>query len=200
MTELYRTFEPELEVRSAAKGGDGRTIVGIAVPYGKPQRINARLTEQFAPGAFRHQLRAAHRVPFARDHLALGGTLIGTTVMLREDAAGLYGEWRVSKTPAGEETLELVKDGALRELSVGFREQQNRRLQGGIVERVKANLMEVAVVLQGAYGEGAAVAGVRQLHEHDAACPSCGHPVELPAQERLRTAEQVLASLPTLPV
>src|SRR5690606_6540958 len=78
----FRTFTPDLEVRS---GGDGRTIVGIAVPYGQPVRIDSTLVEQFARGAFNHQLRAPHRVRFAREHLQLGGTLIGVTKVLRDE-------------------------------------------------------------------------------------------------------------------
>lgn len=155
---LTRTFTSELEVRAR---GDGRTIYGIAVPYNTPQRINARLVEQFAPGAFDHQFRAAHRVKFARGHLVHGGALIGAATMLRNDSAGLYGEWRVSKTPVGDETLELVRDGALSELSIGFREGKQRVLRGGIVERTRADLTEVAMVLEGAYGQQAVAAGVR---------------------------------------
>lgn len=154
----YRSFVPDLEVRS---GGDGRTIYGIAVPYGAPTRIDDTLVEQFSRGAFNHQLRAPGRVKFAREHVLLGGSLIGAATLLRDDAAGLYGEFRVSRTPAGDETLELVKDQALDQLSIMFRERQNRKLGGGIVDRVKADLAEVAVVMMGAYGELAAAAGVR---------------------------------------
>lgn len=158
MSVLYRGFAADLEVRS---GGDGRTICGIAVPYGVSQRIDSTLTERFAFGAFRHAVRDPSRVRFAREHVQLGGVLIGTTRVLREDRAGLYGEWYVSRTPAGDETLELVKDGALRELSIGFREGQNRRLPDGTIERVTATLREVAVVMEGAYGELAVATGVR---------------------------------------
>lgn len=111
--------------------------------------------------------------------------MIGRTLLLRDDAAGLYGEWRVSATAAGEETLELVKDGALSELSIGFRERQNARLAGGITERVTAELREVAVVLEGAYGGAALVSAVRaQLAD---------------AGTNLDQARQILAGLPTLP-
>lgn len=190
--ELIRQFTPELEIRAAAQGGDGRTIVGLAVPFGRPQRINATLTEQFARGAFNHQLRAASRVRFAREHLSLGGSLIGRTMLLRDDAAGLYGEFRVSKTPVGEETLELVKDGALTDLSIGFRERQNRRMPDGTIERTSADLREVSVVMEGAYGANAVVAEVRHAGDPDAPCPHCGH---APTVEH----RAVAAGLPPLP-
>lgn len=197
MAETFlRSFTPELEVRAASSGGDGRTIEGLAVPYGQRQQITPDLTEQFARGAFNHQLRAPNRVVFARDHLMLGGTLIGRAVELRDDAAGLWGAWRVSRTPAGDETLELVKDGVLDELSVGFRERQNRRESDGTITRVKADLFEVSVVLQGAYGRGATVAAVRELAADEAAaqCPTCAA-----TRARAERAAAILADLPALP-
>ena len=154
----YRSFTPDIQVRS---GGDGRTVSGIAVPYGVAQRIDDTLTEQFARGAFAHQLTAGHRIPFAREHMSHGGTLIGRILDLRDDSAGLYFEARISSTPAGDETLTLLRDGALDQVSIGFRERQNRRLSDGTVERVTADLRELAVVLQGAYGDNAAVSSIR---------------------------------------
>ena len=159
-TEMhYRSFAPDLSVRA---GGDQRTIYGIAVPYNAPTRIDDNVgVEQFARGAFNHQLDRPNRVKFSREHVLLGGEIIGAASLLRDDAAGLYVELRAARTAKGDETLELVKDGALDQLSIMFREAKNRRLAGGVVERIKADLREVAVVLEGAYGELAAAAGVR---------------------------------------
>jgi HK97 family phage prohead protease len=139
----YRSFAPDLQVQSS---GDGRTIYGIAVPYNAPTRIDGNLIEQFARSAFNHQLNRPQRVKFAREHMALGGELIGAASVLRDDPAGLYVELRVSRTKTGDDTLELVRDGALNELSIAFREGRNRKLPGGITERVEADLREVAVV------------------------------------------------------
>lgn len=194
---LYRTFVPDLEVRAAGKGGDGRTIEGLAVPYDRAQRIDSQLVEQFARGAFNHQLTAPNRVLFTREHLSLGGSLIGKAVELRDDAAGLWGAWRVSRTSSGDETLALVEDGVLDELSVGFRARQDRRLPDGTIERVKADLVEVSVVLQGAYGRGATVSAVREAQDDLAevvrATCTCG------AATRAAQAAQILAGLPLLP-
>lgn len=187
---LHRSFTPDLEVRSS---GDGRTIYGIAVPWNSPQRIDDSLTEQFARGAFDHQLHAPHRIKFSREHLKLGGSLIGTVQLMRDDPAGLYVELRASRTPLGDETLELVRDGALTDLSIGFRERQNRRLASGVVERVTADLFEIAVTLAGAYGEAATVAGVRS--QPGGGCSCTGHGT----RRRLDEAAQLLAGLPLLP-
>src|SRR5688572_18861627 len=99
----FRSFSPDLSVRS---GDGGRTVFGIAVPYNAPTRIDEQLIEQFARGAFNHQLDRPQRVKFAREHVMLGGELIGAASLLRDDPAGLYVELRTAKTPAGEATLE----------------------------------------------------------------------------------------------
>lgn len=202
---IYRGFVPDLEIRSTAKGGDGRTVDGIAVPYGKPQRINSELTEQFAHGSAAHQVAAWHRVKFAREHLAMGGALIGRGIEAREDTAGLWTSFRASKTPAGDETLELIRDGALDELSVGFRTRPRgqRTIAGGVVERTRVDYTEVAVVLQGAYGRGATVKGLRSEFAEEiaeaAADPEAA--ADDPAvRERLARLEQMMARLPLLPL
>jgi HK97 family phage prohead protease len=87
----------------------------------------------------------------------------GRTQLLRDDTAGLYGEWRVSATPAGDELIELIKDGVYRELSVGFRAapQWSRRLPDGTLSRTRFDPFEAAAVLRGAYADAAFVGGVR---------------------------------------
>lgn len=193
----FRTFTPDLEVRS---GGDGRTIYGIAVPYHQPTFIYDGLTEQFARGAFNHQIRTPERVQFAREHMILGGDLIGRATLLRDDAKGLYTEFHVSRTPNGDETLELARDGALRDLSVMFEERQNRDLPGGITERVTANLFEVAATTWGAYGDGATIDGVRSAT--DAARTAAmhrGEPVDMAYLAAQARAAKYLPGLPELP-
>lgn len=191
---IFRGFTPELEVRA---GGDGRTVFGRAVPYGVDQEIYSGLVERFRFGAFRAQIRAATRVVFARDHLPLGGTLIGRATMLEERQDGLYGEWRVSKTAVGDETLELIRDGVLDELSIGFREGQNKVDKNGVVERVTATLLEVASVIEGAYGRNAVVAGTRSrlsIHVPD------GIEGAAADRSRLAAASKLAATLRPLPL
>lgn len=154
-----RCFSPDLVENRSAGAGDGRTFHGIVVPYDKVQVINPHLTEVFRRGVFRHQLKAAHRVKVGRDHAVHTGGLIGRFLELREDASGLYGSFRISPTPLGEETIQLIRDGALDQLSVGFYARQDRTMQDGVVERLKADLVEVSVVVQGAYGDDATILG-----------------------------------------
>jgi HK97 family phage prohead protease len=202
---LYRSYAPQLEVRTGANQ-DGRTIYGIAVPWNAPMRINDQLVEEFEPGAFDHQIRAGrgqlgapvNRIVYAREHMPLGGTLIGRVSMMRNDAAGQYVEMRVAKTPVGDETLELVREGALPHLSVGFQERAdgNMRKAGGIVCRIKANMFEIASTLQGAYGDMASAVGVRSADGYS----SPGSMLEQQdAELRARAEEFLTGGLPDLP-
>lgn len=187
MSDFYRVSPDDFQILAREKGGDGRTVIGRAVPYGVDQVINRSLTERFELGAFAPQIVAGHRVPFTRGHMSQGGVLIGKTVKLEERADGLYGEWRVSATPAGEETLELLKDGVLDQLSIGFREMPGGTQQtpGGVAIRTRAHLIEVSVVMNGAYGENAVVESVR---------------AEAPGTPNLTAARNVLGGLPVLPL
>lgn len=163
--EIRGYVEPELEILTRAKGGDGRTIMGILVPYGVRQRIHEGLTEQFRMGAAAHIVNRPKLVRLAHEHVKLGGKVIGRAIELREDAAGLIGHLRASRTDAGEEALTLVEDGVIDELSIGFRAVRDQRHPDGLVERVRVDILEAALVLQGAYGQAARITGLRSEDE-----------------------------------
>jgi HK97 family phage prohead protease len=206
---LTRTYDADLSLRAAGAGGDKRTVFGRAVPYGVPQFIYDGLTEEFVRGAFDHQLRAANRIRAAREHVQLGGTLIGAARSLDDRADGLYFEARISKTAVGDETLELIHDGALRQVSIGFRERPhgNVRTSNNVIQRTAADLFEIAFVMEGAYGDEAEIAGVRSARSHvdprvaaDHGCTCCGELAELRSAQRLVEAQRfTLPALPVLP-
>jgi Escherichia/Staphylococcus phage prohead protease len=197
---VYRPVAAELEIMRAEQGGsDGRTVFGILVPWNHPQRIDATLIEQFERGSADHVIQAgergrapgglpAYRMHFAREHVRQGGSPCGRTMLLRDDAAGLYGEWRVSKTATGDELIELIKDGVYRELSVGFRAapQWERRMPDGTVSRTRFDPFEAAAVLRGAYADAAFVGGVRDEADEVAAL----------SRARLARARAMLAEWP----
>lgn len=151
-----RNYDATLELRA---DGDGRTVVGIAVPYDVEQRIGPNLVEVFRKGVFRNVTRAANRVKLLYQHKT--DAPIGRAIMLEERDGGLYGEFRISKTEAGDEALELIRDGVLSNLSVGFQPLEDRKVNG-VINRMKAHLAEVSLVTFGAYGDSASIVAVRQ--------------------------------------
>lgn len=162
MTRLSRAFTGDLEIR-----GDGRTVVGLAVPWDTPTRVSdggAPYLEQFTRGAFSRTIaERTARVKFLAQH-DRQALPIGRATALREDAAGLYAELRVSATAAGDEVLTLIRDGALDGLSIGFRPVTPgpavRIRPGELVTRTEVRLDEISAVSFPAY-EGARIAAVR---------------------------------------
>lgn len=186
-TVFYRSLGDlgsEIEIRA---DGDGRSLTGLLVPYGRPQRINARLTEEFVPGAFRAQVGDPGRVPLFNKHSVHGGSIIGRVTELREQSDGLYGTARVSNTTAGNDALELLRDGVLPgggAWSIGFREGQNST-RGTVTQRKTATIFELALVDKPAYPE-ARVLAMR------GACPTCGHVAEVEGDGEEHRAESGL--------
>ena len=157
---LYRVSSADFEIR-----GDGRTVVGIAVPFDEPTEIRdtyGAYTEVFRRGAFAKTIRErAQAIKFLVNHDAMQRLPIGAATLLREDAAGLYAEFRVSATRDGDEALTLIEDGVLDGLSVGFTPVKGGdRRKGNLVERIEVKLREVSAVAFQAY-PGAKVLAVR---------------------------------------
>jgi uncharacterized protein len=155
----------EFEIERAADGAIGRTITGQAVPYGVPVDIPSEgIREQFDHGAFAHQLSNLHRVPLTYRHQSQGGEVVGRLASGEELATGLRVHAQASDTTLGRDVLTLVRDGAVTQLSVGFRAKAGwSRVDGTLTRRQRANLFEVAIVPEGAYGRHAAVTGVRSM-------------------------------------
>lgn len=157
MAELFsRSFAGDLEIRS---DGTGRTIGGILVPWDQVATVSdggRPYKEAFRRGAFDHV--NAGSVKLLSQHNRRSNPL-GRATLLRSDAAGQYGEFKVSKTVAGDEVLELVRDGALDSFSVGFDPDQQVQ-QKGVTYRTRAGLHEVSVVTFPAYA-GAKVTTLR---------------------------------------
>lgn len=155
-------FAPDIEL---ASGGDGRTIRGIIVPWDRAAQVqdveeDGPYFEAFAPGAFDEWIASVgvERVKFLGHHKRDQNPL-GRATLLRNDAAGQYGEFYVSKTAAGDDILELVRDGVLDAFSIGFTPGTHRKL-GEVTYRTAASLNETSIVTFPAYAD-ARVAGVR---------------------------------------
>jgi HK97 family phage prohead protease len=157
---ISRAFTGDIEVRASA---EGRTIAGIIVPWDQKARVSdggPSYDEMFRRGSLAKTIRErADRVKFLSQHNARTNPL-GVARVLREDAAGAYGEFVVSKTQAGDEALELVRDGALDSFSVGFTPVKHEK-RDGVVVRTEVRLNEVSLVTFPAY-EDARVLAVRE--------------------------------------
>jgi uncharacterized protein len=165
---LIREVATGLQVRD---GEDGRTLVGPLLPWGVEARVLDRgrlVLETFDRGALADADPAKVPLMRAHPHGDPGLLPIGVTVELDERADAAWMAARVSRTTAGDEVLELARDGVPLGLSIGFRE-----VSGGSrwspdrrrVTRTRAELDHIAIVRTPAY-VGAGVVGVRSEPEH----------------------------------
>lgn len=166
-----------VETRSAAVTVDGvdfgqRIITVLAVPYEQPTPVpfqQEQWTEVFSRSAFKGIESLTRKIPAtaalevpAPNHD--GGRLVGKVISSDPyQSEGLVSEIKISRTPLGDETLELANDEAL-SVSIGFmvknrldqdldRRQKTRRIN-------RAFLDHLAFVGQPAY-PGAKVLAMR---------------------------------------
>lgn len=160
---IVRTFAAELSA------GDGRTVDVRIVPYGERATAIDGLggvargipyQEEWMPGAFAHQERAANRVLANFEHQPGLAGVVGHGLTLRGTADGFYGSFKLHDTPDGEKALMLVKEGVLGGVSLEARPVKSIRTASGVVQRVKAHLKAIALCRDPAF-TGAQVLAVR---------------------------------------
>lgn len=143
--------------------GTGRTVVGIAVPYGQVAVVSdgdgRSYREQFEFGACARTIRERGgkvKLLAQHDHRRFP---IGKATSLVERSDGLHGEFAIPATAEGDDVLTLIRDGVLDSFSVGFRGIRDR-WDGDVRVRTEVALIEVSLVGLPAY-PGAEIAGVR---------------------------------------
>jgi phage head maturation protease len=144
-----------------------RIITVTAAPYDVETVVPYRgrmVRESFAPGSFDGVERRAARVKVFRDHPPPTGPVGRAAALHPSRKEGLVAELKISKTPLGDETLELADDGVL-DASVGFAIMSNGEqwLENRALRRVtRAFLDHIALPPQGQYDEAAGVLSVRR--------------------------------------
>jgi len=161
---IHRTFAAEITA------GDGRTVDVRIVPYGERITHNDGLggvprgepyMEEWMPGAFDHQLNAAHRVVANYEHQVGIGGIVGKGLALRSLPDGFHGSFRILDGSDGDKTLQLIRDRVLDGVSLEARPVKTVRSKDGVMQRVKANLYAVAFTRFAAFS-GARVLAVRE--------------------------------------
>lgn len=138
-TPITRSFALEdLVVRS---DGDGRTVEAYATVFGQPAEIrdfDGHYLEVIDRTAFNGAIKRGAKVGVLFNH---GKDIygnpsdrysmpIGTPESITADARGLHTVTRISKTPLGDEVLELMRDGAIDGFSFSGRPIRSQRQPG----------------------------------------------------------------------
>lgn len=152
---------------------DGRTLTGKAFYFDMPSRVRDPGTspymEEFARTSVTKTLqeRAGGIFPLFVSH-DYSRDPVGA-VRFTPGKDGLDFEARISKTIDGDEKLELINDGAMRSVSVGFRAVKNgsrRGPDGPITVRSEIALRELSLAPTGfAQHQGAEILAVRAVIE-----------------------------------
>lgn len=142
---------------------DERTFEGYAAAYGNTDSDND-IIEQ---GAFAKSIKEgfpAKSIKVLWQHDARQP--IGLPVDMREDSKGLWVKSRISKTAKGDEALELMRDGVINRLSVGFSIPGGKsQIDGqGIRHIYEGKLFEYSLVTWPA-NDQAVITGVKTLKE-----------------------------------
>lgn len=185
---LHRVFPADIAT------GDGRTVDLRIVPYGEIAVSNdgggglargVAYEEEFVAGVFSHQLKAANRVLANFEHQPGIGGVVGHGILLREEADGFYGSFRLHETSDGDKALMLVKEGVLDGVSLEFAPVRSIRSAAGVVRRLKAHLDSVALVRNPAYKSAKVLAVREEILLDEALLPLEPDPEMLARLERL---------------
>ena len=161
------------DFRAQITEGDGRTVDVRIVPFGETITHNDGLgglpvgvdyQEEWMPGVFRHQLKAADKVVGNFEHQQGIGGIVARATTLDERGDGYHATFRMLNVADADKTLELIREGVLDGVSLEAQPVRSVRSGSGTVQRVKANLRAVAFTRFAAYA-GARVLAVREEPE-----------------------------------
>ena len=142
---------------------DERTFEGYAAAYGNVDTDNDVIEQ----GAFAKSIKEgfpAKRIKVLWQHKA--DTPIGLPIDMREDSKGLWVKSKISRTAKGDEAIELMRDGVIDRLSVGFSIPGGKSsIDGqGIRHIYEGKLFEYSLVTWPA-NDQAIITGVKTLKE-----------------------------------
>jgi hypothetical protein len=149
--------------------GDGWTVYGLAVPYGREQQVSddgtSTYLEGFAAGSFNRDVGKGGRWVnlMLGHHGDDGDRFLGRCVALEEDSEGLWPSFRLDRSHP---QAEAARSGELRGWSVSARVYRSRSIQRPdgtrVVWREVCGLSHVAATAMPQY----AGAGVLVAREH----------------------------------
>lgn len=146
--------------------GDDGTFEGYASVFGHVDSHR----DVIEVGAFKSSLaeRPVSRVKMLRQHRQ--DEPIGVWIAAAEDSKGLHVKGRlIREVPLAAQTYALMKEGALDQLSIGFRTKRDRFDRKAAVRHVEeVDLREISIVTFGS-NDKAAISAVKSIHDPERA-------------------------------
>lgn len=163
--------------------GDGRTLYTRIVPYNTPHQVAdppdfMPYMEEWKPGVFDKQLRAANRVDVLLnfEHEKGIGGVVGRGVQLSSDKDGLHGTFRLLSGGDGDKARELVHEKVLTGMSLEAIVKKSVVGNTGIVARTEAILKNVALCRNPAFPTAEVLAVREEPEEPVPGDPTPGDP------------------------
>ena len=138
----YGMDDDEEEMKAAPP----RTIAGIAVPYNVVATVSGGQQVKFLPGSLPVEGKAPRLL---ENHD--GNRIIGIVTAREETADGMRYTARISATKAGDDAIELIKDGALDAVSVGVDPIDADIDEQGVMVVSKAAWRELSIFAEPAF-------------------------------------------------
>lgn len=147
-----------------ARGDDGWTFAGYASTFG----VIDLGGDVVLRGAFTNTLKERMpRLLWQHDT----SQPLGRVLSLSEDARGLAGEFKISRTSRGHDAYQLLKDGAIDSMSIGYVPEDQEFSEDGIRQLKSVHLYEVSLVTL-PMNEEALVTAVKAARVAPATSPS----------------------------
>jgi HK97 family phage prohead protease len=163
------------------EGKKPRTIYGLAVPYDTEATVSGGQKVRFLAGSLPTDGKAPRLL---EQHDA--NRVIGIVTERTETPEGMMFTARISASRAGDDVLELVKDGALDSVSVGVDPTDADYDDEGVLVIARANWRELSVVAEPAFEDArimqvAATSVATSTNTEDKMNTENTQPVETPA-------------------
>jgi len=125
-----------------------RTIQGVAVPYNTVATVTGGEKVMFLPGSLPTDGKAPRLL---ENHD--GNKIIGVVTARDDDEEEMRYTARISATKAGDDVIELIKDGALDSVSIGVDPVDAEYNDEGVLVVSKANWRELSIVAEPAFAD-----------------------------------------------
>jgi HK97 family phage prohead protease len=144
-----------LELKAQFSVEDSGLITGIAWPFGSPDRIG----DMVAPGAFKGAVSPLPMLAFHDPKQPVG---VWNTITEKSDGLHVTGKLLVDDVMAAREMRALVREGAVRGLSIGYQTKKaiTRKCGGRLIQAL--DLAEISLVTV-AMHPGAKVTGLKSF-------------------------------------
>ena len=145
---IYLTSN-NVKIAAAAEGETqtpARTIEGVAVPYNTVAVVSGGEKVMFLPGSLPVEGKAPRLL---ENHD--GSKIIGVVTARNSDDEEMRYTARISATKAGDDVIELIKDGALDSVSIGVDPVEATYDDDGVLVVSKADWRELSIVAEPAF-------------------------------------------------